>query len=434
MRTFHERGVGTPVNYVQFNTTYAGASAEGRLYWDATDGTLAVGMPGGNVHLQIGQESILRAVNKTGSDLLNGQVVYINGAQGQRPTIALAKANSELTSAHTIAMLTEDIANNNNGYVTTFGLVRDVNTSGYSNGDTLYLSPTTSGGLTITKPTAPNHLVTVGYCVHSDATAGIILVNISNGYELDELHDVSALSPTDKDILRYKTSTGLWEKSGDLTSHENNTSNPHSTSDANLVVSDIATNNVSTLKHGFAPKLPGSATQFFNGQGNYVTISGTGVPSGYSAVTFSGQTSINVVHNFGIKPLVQVLLSGVITVPFSITHNTDNDFTVVFSSPQSGTIISSAGSPSIPNITTTATNYTIVTNDNIVQVTAFNKTITLPTAVGIDGKTYSIVNLSTGDIFVVGTSSQTILGETRQTVPSKSTMVVYSDGANWGIT
>lgn len=219
-----------------------------------------------------------------------------------------------------------------------------------------------------------------------------------------------------------------------IDSHIANTSNPHSTSDANLVVSDIATNNVSTLKHGFAPKLSGSATQYFNGQGNYVTISGTGVPSGYSSVTFSSQTSINVVHNFGIKPLVQVLISNAVSVPYTITHNTDNDFTVTFTTSQSGTILSSAGSPSIPNITTTATNYTIVTNDNIVQVTAFNKTITLPTAVGIDGKTYSIVNLSTGDIFVVGTSSQTIFGETTQTVPSKSTMVVYSDGANWGIT
>jgi len=201
-----------------------------------------------------------------------------------------------------------------------------------------------------------------------------------------------------------------------------------------ITLSDVTTNNATTLKHGFLPKLSGSATQYLNGAGNYVTISGTGVPSGYGTTTFSGQTSINVVHNFGIKPLVQVLISNSVTIPYTITHNTDNDFTVTFTSSQSGTIIASAGSPPLSNITTTATDYTVTNNDNIVEVTAFNKTVTLPTAVGITGKTFSIANKSTGDIFVVGTGGQTIFSEVSQTVPTQSTMVVYSDGTNYGIT
>ena len=41
--------------------------------------------------------------------------------------------------------------------------------------------------------------------------------------------------------------------------------------DANLSTSDITTNNVSTSKHGFAPKLPNDATVFLNGVGAYTT-------------------------------------------------------------------------------------------------------------------------------------------------------------------
>jgi hypothetical protein len=47
--------------------------------------------------------------------------------------------------------------------------------------------------------------------------------------------------------------------------------------DANLVTSDITTNNVSTLKHGFAPKLPGNTTTFLRGDGTYATPAAGGL-------------------------------------------------------------------------------------------------------------------------------------------------------------
>ena len=42
-----------------------------------------------------------------------------------------------------------------------------------------------------------------------------------------------------------------------------------SASDASLTTSDITTNNVSTLKHGFAPKLPNDPAKYLNGAGAY---------------------------------------------------------------------------------------------------------------------------------------------------------------------
>jgi hypothetical protein len=55
----------TGTDYIQFDTTWADGTAEGRLQWNIDDGTLEVGMPGGNVNLQIGQELIYRARNTT---------------------------------------------------------------------------------------------------------------------------------------------------------------------------------------------------------------------------------------------------------------------------------------------------------------------------------------------------------------------------------
>lgn len=59
-----------------------------------------------------------------------------------------------------------------------------------------------------------------------------------------------------------------------LVTHLANTSNPHSTSDANLSITDITTNDVSTSKHGFVPKAPNDTSKFFRGDGTWATTSG----------------------------------------------------------------------------------------------------------------------------------------------------------------
>jgi len=46
--------------------------------------------------------------------------------------------------------------------------------------------------------------------------------------------------------------------------------------DSNLGLSDITTNNVSILKHGFAPKLPNDVTKFLNGIGGYSVPTSSG--------------------------------------------------------------------------------------------------------------------------------------------------------------
>ena len=159
---------------------------------------------------------ITEVYNQTGSTITKGSVVYINGAHGNLPTIAKALATGDATSAQTIGIVQSDITNNNNGYIVIAGKLGNLDTQAYADGTQLYLSPTTAGAYTSTKQYAPNHLVYVGIVNRSHPTQGEIEVKIQNGYELDEIHDVSAQSPSDGMIISYVAATSLWTKTNTI--------------------------------------------------------------------------------------------------------------------------------------------------------------------------------------------------------------------------
>jgi hypothetical protein len=167
-----------------------------------------------DVALDIGEENWVRIVNKTGSTISNGQVVYINGAQGNRPSVDLADKNSPITAESTIGMATHDIANNAEGLITTFGLVRNVNTNGYTNGDTLWVN--TNGSYTNVKPLVPIHAVRVGYVVVAHQTQGIVLVSVDTGSDIGQLHDVSITNVQNGDLLTYSQAISAWTNTNDI--------------------------------------------------------------------------------------------------------------------------------------------------------------------------------------------------------------------------
>jgi hypothetical protein len=157
------------------------------------------------------QNLITEVYNKTGATLTKGTVVYINGGQGNLPTITKAIATGDSTSAQTYGIVQQDITNNNNGFVVAAGRITDLDTQAYTDGTQLYLSSTTAGTYTSTKQYAPAHLVYVGIVVRAHPTQGVVEVKIQNGYEMDELHNVSAQTPTNNDGLFWESSTSLWK-------------------------------------------------------------------------------------------------------------------------------------------------------------------------------------------------------------------------------
>ena len=150
--------------------------------------------------------------NQSGATMTKGTIVYISSATGNKPLISKALATGDLTSAQTFGMLQTDIANNDIGHVVIIGNVTDVNTFGIAEGTQLYLSGTTAGTWQTTKPYAPTHLVYVGVVLREHVNFGIISVKIQNGYEMDELHDVSARTPANNDGLFWNSTTSLWSK------------------------------------------------------------------------------------------------------------------------------------------------------------------------------------------------------------------------------
>lgn len=199
------------------NLVWTTASGGGVASIASADGSIVVTTVGSAVDLAVSQTSpasvlVEQVRNSTGATLTKGTAVYISGATGQLPTVSKALATGDATSAQTLGLITTDLANNSNGYVTIIGLVTNMDTSAYTDGAQLYLSPTTAGTLTATKPYAPNHLVYVAVVAHAHPTQGKLIVKVQNGYEMDELHNVSAQSPTTGQTLVYNSSTSLWEK------------------------------------------------------------------------------------------------------------------------------------------------------------------------------------------------------------------------------
>lgn len=213
---------GLQIGNLEFDTTPTNAPTSiGSMVWNDTAGTLDLKLKGGAVTLQIGQETVARVVNKTATNIslleANYQAVRVTGAQGQRPKVDLAQANSELNSTTTLGLVTETILNNAEGFITTSGQVQQINTTGslqgetWVDGDVLYLSGTVAGRITNIKPIAPIHTVIIGFVEYAHITQGKIFVKVDNGYELDELHNVSAIAPNNNEALVYDTATLLWK-------------------------------------------------------------------------------------------------------------------------------------------------------------------------------------------------------------------------------
>jgi hypothetical protein len=131
-----------------------------------------------DVKLQIGQEFWVRVRNESGSTISDGKAVYVSGNHPGTglPTIELARSDALSTSTDYIGLATHDIENNTVGYVTAEGRVGGLNTSGFSNGDTLFLDASTAGDLTATRPAIPNYTVPVGTVTKANASNGTIHV------------------------------------------------------------------------------------------------------------------------------------------------------------------------------------------------------------------------------------------------------------------
>jgi hypothetical protein len=287
---------------VEFSLTPTNAPGAGQVAYDGATGSLSYLMNSSDVICHIGQQLFAYVKNAEAVTITKGQPVYLYQASGNKATIKLAYNTSDAGSAKTLGLAAEDITSNHSGFVICQGVLSGINTGSYNEGDTLYLGAA-AGTLTATKPYAPNHLVYIGVVERANNGAGQIYVKPQNGYELDEIHNVDAKNPNDKDGIFYNTSNSLWEHKsisdvlgytpgqGTVTSVAaltlGTTGTDLSSSVATGTTTPVITLNVPTASASNRGALSSSDWSKFDGKQNAITLTTTGTSG---AATLIGDT------------------------------------------------------------------------------------------------------------------------------------------------
>jgi hypothetical protein len=174
-----------PVDRINFDLNHAHDEIRtpGTLCWSPEDLTLNLEHSGG-VTQQIGQELYGYVRNGTANTIPNGTAVQFSGAEQNgtaRLLVAPMLANGTFPSLYGLGITTQDIEPGEDGMVTVWGKVREIDTTGgaedWQVGDILYVSPIYVGELTKVKPTAPNNVIPMAAVLKVDYTEGELFVS-----------------------------------------------------------------------------------------------------------------------------------------------------------------------------------------------------------------------------------------------------------------
>lgn len=202
----------TVTNYVDFETQSNPSNVSGRTFFDRSENALSYfpQTPSNDVTINIGQESVIRVHNNTGSQINNGQACHITSTQPSVqgvPSMILAIATGDTSNPvyEVSGIATHDIPDGTEGFITAFGIVRDLSITGVSEGSEIYLSDTIPGGLIYQLPSDPDSRVSqIGWLIQTGSTDAKILVQLENEVGFNDL-STKRLSI----IAENNSSTGL---------------------------------------------------------------------------------------------------------------------------------------------------------------------------------------------------------------------------------
>jgi hypothetical protein len=209
-------GISSP-DFIQFDTAATVTDATGKLYYNAEDQfqTLSFQMNGNQVQ-HIGEELYYRV--KLSSAATKGQVLMFTGTLGASGGLRAAPATGlQPEQAHYILGVAGETGSTNDWiFVTTFGEVKSINTTGgaesWAQGDVLYYNPSVTGGLTKNKPAVPNAICIVAAVVHVGSSNGVLFVRPTYGSVLGGTDgNVNFTSLASGNTLIYDAVAGVWE-------------------------------------------------------------------------------------------------------------------------------------------------------------------------------------------------------------------------------
>jgi len=186
------QGASMPFDSVFFKTSVSPNNVDtAKMRWDSEKGTVVLGMYD-QVSNELGFKNFWLVKNQTGSTITKGSLVYANGTVGASGRLTVAKfiANGTIDSKYLLGITAHDLSNGEDGYVISFGKIRQVNTDTFANGAILYPSPTVAGAWTDVEPKAPDLNMPIGFCINSSNNNGTIAIRVQSGYKLHEIQDV----------------------------------------------------------------------------------------------------------------------------------------------------------------------------------------------------------------------------------------------------
>ena len=206
------------VDKLRFDLTAGEDPNTGELAWNPDEGTVALGKNG--IDHYIGQDTVVLCRNASNTTPIpKGRGVMFAGTLGAsgRLKVAPMVADGSVPGYVFFGVTAQEIPVDGDGYVTTFGKIRGINTTIYAEEAILWCDPINPGQFTITEPIAPSLKLAVA-AVISFKNNGTIFVRWDTGRRLQDLHDVEANgSKNDEDILHWNASVNRWETSDRLT-------------------------------------------------------------------------------------------------------------------------------------------------------------------------------------------------------------------------
>ena len=317
-----------PVDSLFFKTSVSTNNVDtAKMRWDYELGTVVLGMYD-KVPNELGFKNFWLVKNQTGSTITKNSLVYASGTVGASGRISVSKfiANGTIDAKYLLGITAHDLTDGEDGYVISFGKIRQVNTDTFAAGAILYPSPTTAGVWTDVEPVAPNFDMPIGFCINSSVNNGTIAIKVASGYKLLELHDVAISSPVENSSLYYKS--GLWR---DTT--------------AALLVSDTA-----SMLANYATKAYADTTGRFYARQDFTNVSSSTLTWTQSDTLIPAGVTVVQVYRNG-----QILLPTQYTIPTSTSvviaatsFKVGENYTVIF--PRGGGAGSGGGSGSLTSI------------------------------------------------------------------------------------
>jgi hypothetical protein len=267
-----------------------------------------------------------------------GTPVYSYGADGTNILVRRAVNTGDSTSAQVLGLLNQSLAPNDQGLVTQVGSLSGLNTVAAAAGDPVWLG-STPGELVygiLNKPYAPNHLVYLGTVTRSNANNGVIDVHITNGFELEELHNVGITGATlnNNDVLRYNSTTSLWVPGNAVWLGTSQNYFIDSTTGSNTTGDGTAARPWATLDNALSVTSAVTGTKIYNlGRGTYTSTTLASWPANIfirglggqlTTLSITGAVTLNSGWNSGSAGVPPV--SGAIDLVISAASGTTFDF------------------------------------------------------------------------------------------------------------